>query len=197
MTSNSCGGDDDDDAAEQKVARGWLTIYVSNNLKSPCAKLSARLQLLNKTKELRERYHDDNLTIIFTGQSLGASLSVLSAFGVAENVVPDLPVTAFVFGCLQIGNKAFNQRTKKHKNLKSLHVKNTIDLIPHYPGELLRYVYTGTELVLDSRKSTSLKDSNNHGDWHNLQGILHIVAGWNREKEEFKLKVNRSVALVN
>ncbi|KAJ0111970.1 hypothetical protein Patl1_02451 [Pistacia atlantica] len=38
-----------------------------------------------------------------------------------------------------------------------------------------------------------------HGivDWHNLHAILHIVAGWNGEKEKFKLRVKRSMALVN
>lgn len=35
------------------------------------------------------------------------------------------------------------------------------------------------------------------GDWHNLQGMLHVVAGWNGEDKKFELKVKRSVALVN
>ncbi|RZC74251.1 hypothetical protein C5167_049731, partial [Papaver somniferum] len=72
-------------------------------------------------------------------------------------------------------------------NLRVLHVKNTIDLIPLYPSALL----------VDTGKSTSLKDSSNPSDWHNLQAILHIVAGWNGKEKEFELKVDRSVALVN
>uniref|UniRef100_A0A2P2PIX3 Phospholipase A1 n=1 Tax=Rhizophora mucronata TaxID=61149 RepID=A0A2P2PIX3_RHIMU len=182
---------------EEKVMRGWLTIYISNDLNSPFAKLNARTQLLNKIKHLRERYQGEELSIIFTGHSLGASLAVLSAFDAVENVVKDILVTAIIFGSPQVGNKAFNDRLNKHENLKILHVKNTIDLIPHYPGSLLGYADTGTELVIDSRKSPSLKQSNTPGDWHNLQGMLHVVAGWNGVQGEFELKVKRSLALVN
>ncbi|XWS44520.1 hypothetical protein CRYUN_Cryun15aG0052100 [Craigia yunnanensis] len=103
----------------------------------------------------------------------------------------------FVFGCPQVGNKAFDERMKRYPNLTVLHIKNTIDLIPHYPSQLLGYVYTGTELVIDTRKSPSLKHSKNPSDWHNLQAMLHIVAGWNGEKGEFELKVKKSLALVN
>ena len=53
------------------------------------------------------------------------------------------------------------------------------------------------ELVIDTRKSPNLKRSTNTGDWHNLQGMLHVVAGWNGEDGEFEMKVKRSLALVN
>ncbi|KAA8524231.1 hypothetical protein F0562_010654 [Nyssa sinensis] len=76
-------------------------------------------------------------------------------------------------------------------------IPNEIDLIPHYPSHLLGYVNSGTELVIDTRKSPSLKDSKNPSDWHNLQGMLHIVAGWNGADGKFELKVERSLALVN
>ncbi|KAJ0051951.1 hypothetical protein Pint_02425 [Pistacia integerrima] len=194
---DNSSSDSDDDEKVPKVMLGWLTIYTSDDPKSKFTKLSARVQLTRKIKELRERYKDEKLSIIFTGHSLGASLSVLSAFDLVENGITDIPVSAFVFGCPQVGNKAFNERMKQYPNLKVLHVRNKIDLIPHYPGRLLGYVYTGTELEIDTRKSSSLKDSKNPSDWHNLQAILHIVAGWNGEKEEFKLRVKRSVALVN
>ncbi|XP_031256024.1 phospholipase A1-IIdelta [Pistacia vera] len=194
---DNSSSDSDDDEKVPKVMLGWLTIYTSDDPKSKFTKLSARVQLTRKIKELRERYKDEKLSIIFTGHSLGASLSVLSAFDLVENGITDIPVSAFVFGCPQVGNKAFNERMKQYPNLKVLHVRNKIDLIPHYPGRLLGYVYTGTELEIDTRKSPSLKDSKNPSDWHNLQAILHIVAGWNGEKEEFKLRVKRSVALVN
>ncbi|KAL3598833.1 hypothetical protein D5086_006751 [Populus alba] len=109
----------------------------------------------------------------------------------------NIPVSAFVFGSPQVGNKEFNERFNKYPNLKVLHIKNKIDVIPHYPGRLMGYVYTGTEFEIDTRKSPSLKDSKNPSDWHNLQAILHIVAGWNGEEQEFELKVKRSLALVN
>ncbi|XVE83564.1 hypothetical protein DITRI_Ditri16bG0097200 [Diplodiscus trichospermus] len=194
---DSEGKNNDESERTPHVMFGWLTLYTSDDPKSPFTKLSARKQLLEKIMQLREQYKHENPTIVFTGHSLGASLGVLSAFDTVENCIHDIPVTALVFGCPQVGNKAFNERLKKHSNLKILHTKNTIDIIPLYPGELLGYVNTGTELVIDTRKSPSLKDSRNTGDWHNLQAMLHVVAGWNGKDGEFELKVKRSLALVN
>ncbi|KAI9177779.1 hypothetical protein LWI28_019187 [Acer negundo] len=196
--SNSSDGDGDEKEKMPKAMLGWVTIYTTDDPKSPFTKLSARTQLQTKIKELiTERYRDEKLSITITGHSLGASLSVLSGFDLVENGITDIPVSAIVFGCPQVGNKALRQRIESYSNLKILHVRNTIDLIPHYPGELLGYVYIGTELVIDTRKSTSLKESKNPSDWHNLQAMLHVVAGWNGEKGEFELRVKRSVALVN
>lgn len=190
--------DSDNENEKPKVMLGWLTIYTSDDPKSPFTKVSAREQLLGKIKELKERYKNENLSIVFTGHSLGASLAVLSAFDVVENgLVDNIPVAASAFGCPQVGNKAFNDRMKRYPNLTVLHTKNIIDIIPHYPSLLLGYAYTGTELVIDTRKSPSLKDSKNPSDWHNLQAMLHIVAGWNGQEGEFELKVKRSLALVN
>ncbi|XP_055802325.1 phospholipase A1-IIdelta [Solanum dulcamara] len=188
----------DEDEDEVKVMDGWLKIYVSSDPKSSFTRLSAREQLQAKIQELRNEYKDENLSITFTGHSLGASLAILAAFDVVENGVPvDIPVCAIVFGSPQVGNKAFNERVKKYSNLNILHVKNKIDLIPLYPSALLGYVNSGIDLVIDTRKSPSLKNSKDTGDWHNLQGMLHVVAGWNGEDKKFELKVKRSVALVN
>ncbi|KAH7533213.1 hypothetical protein FEM48_Zijuj04G0106200 [Ziziphus jujuba var. spinosa] len=186
-----------DSSSSPKVMRGWLTVYISDNPKSQFVKLCARKQLLYHIEQLRNKYRDEKLSIVLTGHSLGASLSVLSAFDLVENGVSDIPVSAIIFGCPQVGNKAFKERFDKFQNLKVLHVKNTIDLITRYPGRLFGYVDIGTELVIDTRKSTSLKDSKNPSDWHNLQAMLHVVAGWNGKDREFELKVKRSVALVN
>lgn len=195
---SSSSDDEDDEILVPKVMLGWLTMYISEDPKSQFTKLSARTQLVNHINELvRNRYKDDELSIIFTGHSLGASLSILSAFDLAENGITDIPTAAFVFGSPQVGNNAFNQRFIQYPNLKVLHIRNKIDVIPHYPGRLLGYVYTGTEFDIDTRKSPSLKDSKNPSDWHNLQAMLHIVAGWNGKEQEFELKVKRSLALVN
>ncbi|KAM7495029.1 hypothetical protein LguiB_029638 [Lonicera macranthoides] len=203
ITSLAClcnrSDSDNEDENIAKVMKGWLTIYTSNDPDSPFTKLSAQDQLRAKIKQLVDKYKDENLGITFSGHSLGASLSIISAFDLVENriVDSDIPVSAFVFGSPQIGNKAFNDRLEQFTNLKILHIRNKIDLIPLYPSGILGYVNSGVELFIDTRKSTSLKDSNNPGDWHNLQGMLHIVAGWNGEDGEFEMKVKRSVALVN
>ncbi|KAI4385060.1 hypothetical protein MLD38_003126 [Melastoma candidum] len=180
-----------------KVMRGWVSIYMTDDPKSSLAKLSAREQLLTKIHQLREKYRDEKLSIIFCGHSLGASLSILSAFDVVENGIRDIPVAAIALGSPRVGNEAFRRRCILYPNLKILRVTNKIDIVPHYPSRLLGYVNIGTELRIDTRKSPHLKPSKNPSDWHNLQGMMHVVAGWTGEKGEFKLKVNRSVALVN
>ncbi|KAM7274747.1 hypothetical protein ACFE04_016613 [Oxalis oulophora] len=195
--SNSSDDDDDDEDGTPKVMLGWYTIYTSNDPKSPFTKTSVRTQLLNSIKEITRKYEGENLSIILTGHSLGASLSILSAFDLVENGFNNIPVAAIVFGCPQVGNKAFKEKFNSHINLKALHVRNKIDLIPHYPSRLLGYRFIGAELEIDTRKSPYLKDSKNPSDWHNLQAMLHIVAGWNGEDEPFKFRVKRSVALVN
>ncbi|KAJ8567989.1 hypothetical protein K7X08_020711 [Anisodus acutangulus] len=191
------GSSSDDDENAPKVMNGWLKIYVSSDPNSSFTRLSARAQVQIMIEDLREQYKDENLSITFTGHSLGASLSILAAFDLVGNGVSDIPVSAIIFGSPQVGNKAFNEKLKEFPNLKILHVKNKIDLITRYPSSLLGYVNSGIELVIDTRKSPSLKDSKNPSDWHNLQAMLHIVAGWNGEDGEFELKVKRSLALVN
>ncbi|XP_039116540.1 phospholipase A1-IIdelta [Dioscorea cayenensis subsp. rotundata] len=201
LLSTSAAQDDDDDP---KIMKGWYTIYTSSDPKSPFSKASARCQLLSKIKQLVQLYKDEALSIVCVGHSLGASLAILSAFDIVENGLSKIentsenfPVCAVVFGSPQIGNKAFNDRLEKLPMLNVLHVKNKIDMVPIYPSRVLGYVYSGVELVVDARKSPFLKDSKNPSDWHNLQGILHAVAGWNGEDGEFEMKVKRSVGLVN
>ncbi|KAK3007988.1 hypothetical protein RJ639_013764 [Escallonia herrerae] len=196
-SSSSDSDSDEEDEKSPKVMMGWLTIYNSSDPNSAFTKQSARVQLLTKIKELIKQYEAEKLSITFTGHSLGASLSILAAFDLVENGITDIPVSAFVFGSPQVGNKAFNEKLKQFANLKVLHIRNKIDLIPLYPSRLLGYVNSGIELHVDTRKPPSLKDSRNPSDWHNLQGILHTVAGWNGEDGKFELKVKRSLALVN
>ncbi|XP_027910580.1 phospholipase A1-IIdelta [Vigna unguiculata] len=193
----SSSSDEEDDSGTPKVMLGWLTIYTSDDPNSPFTKTSARTQVVSHVKSLLEQYKSENPSVLIMGHSLGASLSIVSGFDLVENGVTDVPVTAIVFGSPQVGNRAFNNRLKRMGNLKVLHVTNVIDLIPHYPGRLLGYEHTGVELVIDTRKSPSLKESKNPSDWHNLQAMLHVVAGWNGARGVFELKVKRSLALVN
>ncbi|KAF8677948.1 hypothetical protein HU200_046305 [Digitaria exilis] len=194
-------GDDDDGA---RVMKGWYIIYTSSDERSPFSKYSARDQLLAAVRELVARYKGEtsaSLSIVCTGHSLGASLATLSAFDIAVNVVSstdNIPVTAIVFGSPQIGNPEFKKRFEEVPNLRTLRVRNKPDLIPLYPSGLLGFANVGDLLEVDSKKSPYVKDnSTNVGDYHNLQGILHTVAGWNGEGGEFKLQVHRSLALVN
>lgn len=196
-SSSSSDDEDDDDDKVPKVMQGWLTIYTAEDPKSPFTKLSARTQLQNKIKQLIKQYEGEELSIVLTGHSLGASVSVLAGFDLCENGITDIPIAAIVFGCPQVGNRAFNERIKRYPNFKILHVRNKIDTIPHYPSHLLGYVNSGIELGIDTRKSPYLKDSKHPGDWHNLQAMVHVVNGWNGEEGEFEMKVKRSLSFVN
>ncbi|XP_042068069.1 phospholipase A1-IIdelta-like [Salvia splendens] len=189
-------------ASPPKVMDGWLKIYNSSNPNSKFMKLSARAQLQKLIDQLLGQYKDENPSIVVTGHSLGAALAVLSAFDLVENVVKDhggeVPVTAIVFGCPRVGNDSFTEKLQAYPNLKILHTKNLLDPIPHYPPEILGYRGTGVELLIDGRKSPSLRMiPKGIFDWHNLQGMLHVVAGWHGEEGKFKVVVKRSLALVN
>ncbi|KAF8093988.1 hypothetical protein N665_0373s0041 [Sinapis alba] len=170
VEAGSTYSSDSEDEERCKVMLGWLTIYTSNHAESKFTKLSLRLQLLTKIKELLLKYKDEKTSVVLTGHSLGATEAV--------------------------GNKEFKDEVTRHKNLKIVHVRNKIDPLTRYPGGLLGYVDRGTNFVIETNKSPYLKDSRNPGDWHGLQAMLHVVAGWNGKKGEFKL-MKRSIALVN
>ncbi|KAI3884225.1 hypothetical protein MKX03_028510 [Papaver bracteatum] len=172
--NNDDDGDEEDDD-QPEVMKGWLEVYNSDNPNSQFTKLSARTQILTNIRTLVTKYKDENVSVVVTGHSLGASLAILSAFDLVENGLTKIRVTAIVFGSPQIGNDAFKERLDSFSNLQILHVKNQIDLITHYPSKLLGYAYTRVELVIDTRKSKILKDSKNLSDWHNLQAILHMA----------------------
>uniref|UniRef100_A0A5B7BAC7 Phospholipase A1 n=1 Tax=Davidia involucrata TaxID=16924 RepID=A0A5B7BAC7_DAVIN len=217
----SGSGDDDDDlvvnarsiwdnlSPTPKVSEGWLKIYTTDNPDSEIAKTSARSQLQKKIRELVKRYKEDDdagisLSLTFTGHSLGGALAALSAFDVAKNVCPsNIPVAAFVFGMPMLGNWAFCNKIKALKNLRILHVKNSYDIVPKLPSWLMGYASSvGTELVVDITKSPYLKYPQDKLEQiafcHNLEILLHLVAGWNGDDEKFELiKVKRALALIN
>eukprot|EP00252_Welwitschia_mirabilis_P012028 TRINITY_DN2674_c0_g1_i2.p1 TRINITY_DN2674_c0_g1~~TRINITY_DN2674_c0_g1_i2.p1 ORF type:complete len:233 (-),score=21.34 TRINITY_DN2674_c0_g1_i2:292-990(-) len=183
---------------------GWLATYTASDSRSPFTKTSAREQLLAEIKRLVDLYKEEEISITFVGHSLGACLSILSAFDLVFNGISKtqrreepIPVTAFVVGCPEVGNKAFKKLFESLPALRVLHLVNVLDLIPLYPSKLLNYAEIGMRLEIDTRKSTYLKDSKNPSDWHNLQAHLHVLAGWQGKNKPWELRVNRSVALVN
>ncbi|PON96456.1 Fungal lipase-like domain containing protein [Trema orientale] len=189
---------------EPKIHEGWLSIYTSDNSSSNYVKTSARVQLTTAIKELVEKYKNEKLSVVVTGHSLGGALATLSAFDLVENdVVGDnVLVSAFVFGCPQVGNSEFKTTVETHKNLKIFHVKNVRDAVPQLPDVgLWIYVPIETvELEIDTNKSPYLKSksiTDKFGDWHNLEANLHVVAGWNGPDSKYEPRVKRSLALVN
>ncbi|KAF5817509.1 putative phospholipase A(1) [Helianthus annuus] len=204
-----------------KVMGGWLTIYNTSDPNSEFIPSSARTQLLERIKELLGKYKNEKVSITCTGHSLGACLAVLSAFDIARNVVtPDINVSAFIFACPQVGNQSFKEKTEELPNLKILRVKNDPDIIPFWPSkiikwvseniwesvpsELLEYVDVGVELWINSKNSPYLKEESKLNGmlhplvYHNLQGMLHTLSGWNGKNGDFDWGlVKRSLGWVN
>ncbi|KAF2321054.1 hypothetical protein GH714_033256 [Hevea brasiliensis] len=155
----------------------WVNI-LGAKLESAEPLLRGSSQNVEEANSGSDSDNEDNRKVpkVMLGHSLGATLSILAAFDLVENGITDIPVAALSLAA---------------------HKLETKPSIPGLARRLLGYRYTGTELEIDTRKSPNLKDSKHTGDWHNLQAMLHIVAGWNGEKGEFMLRVKRSLALVN
>ncbi|URD87417.1 phosphatidylcholine 1-acylhydrolase [Musa troglodytarum] len=203
----------DDDNEDVKVMLGWRDIYNSSDPNFEFNKKSAREQLLEKVKKLVGRYKDERLSIVCVGHSLGGALVILSAYDIVKQGLSKIgeeyfPVCAMTFESPRVGNQAFRDSWDQQPNLRLLRVKNKGDPVPDYPDLGLGYVDFGTVLEVASEQSRFLKvltvDSGKSPcleakhDRHNLQVVLHTVAGWTGENGDFDCTiVKRSLALVN
>ncbi|CAD5193481.1 phospholipase A1-II 5-like [Musa acuminata AAA Group] len=192
----------DDDNEDVKVMLGWRDIYNSSDPNFEFNKTSARDQLLETVKEQVGKYKDENLTIVCVGHSLGGALAILSAYDIVKHGLSKIgeteeyfPVCAMVFESPRVGNQAFRDSWEQQPNLRLLRVKNKGDGVPELPRLEWGYVDVGTVLEVASEQSRFLKSE---GDKHNLQVILHTVAGWEGASGGFDpTRVKRSLALVN
>ncbi|URD87421.1 phosphatidylcholine 1-acylhydrolase [Musa troglodytarum] len=191
---------DDSTSDVAMVMQGWLEFYTG--VPDVQTKESAREQLLAKIKELVEQYKDESLSIVCLGHSLGGALAILSAYDIVRSGLSkigdkeEFPVCTMGFGSPRVGNQAFSDRCAKLPNLRALRVLNKDDLdFPNFPPASDGYVDIGTVLTVDSGKSPCLEAKH---DRHNLQVVLHTVAGWTGENGDFDCTiVKRSLALVN
>ncbi|KAK4347219.1 hypothetical protein RND71_033558 [Anisodus tanguticus] len=187
------------------VHRGFYSVYTSLNETSKFNRTtSARDQVLEEVKRLVEQYKTDRVSITLAGHSLGSSLATLCAVDIVVNQINrEFPVTAFLFASPRVGEANFKKAYDKLKNLQILRISNASDPVPKMPDrgqvegsatEWRMYEDVGFDLPIDTTKSEYLKKDING---HILEVYLHGIAGTEGPKGEFKLEIERDIALVN
>ncbi|XP_055805895.1 phospholipase A1-II 1-like [Solanum dulcamara] len=187
------------------VHGGFYSIYTCLNDASDFNRItSARDQVLEEVKRLLKQYSKEEVSISVTGHSLGSSLATLCSVDIVVNQInKEFPVTAFLFASPRVGEANFKKAYQKLKNLQILRITNALDDIPKKPDRGLVegsatdwrvYEDVGIELPIDTTKSDYLKKDI---FCHILEVYLHGIAGTHGPEGEFKLEINRDIALVN
>ncbi|GLJ43103.1 hypothetical protein SUGI_0894490 [Cryptomeria japonica] len=200
--------------SDVRVEKGFLKYYTSVNEGS---RLSAREIVVNEITRLLNNFKDEDVSITFTGHSLGAALATLSAYDIKqmvmnENYMRPIPVTVFAFASPRVGNLSFSQHVEEI-GVKVLRLVNRKDFIPKVPGVFVNekmgwltrilywfpwaYVHVGIEISLDTSNSTVLKQTYNPVGFHNLEVYLHLIDGLQENKKLPFTSSGRDRALVN
>ncbi|GLJ42809.1 hypothetical protein SUGI_0887630 [Cryptomeria japonica] len=197
----------------QEWMQNMKDILVPDSVRS-----SARDIVVTEITRLLNEYKDEeDVSITFTGHSLGAALTTLSAYDIKQIIMKEndrksIPVTVFAFASPRVGNLAFSQHLQEI-GVKVVRLVNTWDVVPKVPGVFLNenmgrltrflhwlpwtYVRVGIPITLDSSSSPVLKQSYNPASFHNLEVYLHLLDGYQGyNKLPFKPS-GRDPALVN
>jgi hypothetical protein len=210
-----------------KVENGFLSLYTSKgdsgNDDHNNSMKSASEQVMEEVQRLLELYEGEELSITITGHSLGASLALLTAYQIGENLRSrsnNASVAVFSFGGPRVGNHDFKQRLEEI-GVKTLRIVNTHDWIPQIPGifmnewlhkkcceilnskglmkamEKMSFAHVGAELRINHLDSPYLKDNAGVSCCHNLEAHLHLVDGFQSSGVPFRPNAKRDYALVN
>lgn len=156
-------------------------------------------------KGLVEKYKDEETSITVIGHSLGGALATLTGGDIVVNGYnkpkskhkKPFPVTVFAYGNPLLGNRCLRDLFNKQEHLRILRTVNIIDFIPMLPP-FIGYIHVGNELYIDTRKSKYLKPKETYAKRHNMEAAyLHGLAGSHGVDGEFRLEVDRDIALVN
>ncbi|XP_059067405.1 phospholipase A1-Igamma2, chloroplastic-like [Cryptomeria japonica] len=125
-----------------QIEKGFLSCYNSVYGDSERSRHSARDIVVTEITRLLNEYKDEeDMSITFTGHSLGAALATLSAYDnkqiiMKENDRKSIPVTVFASASPRVGNLAFSQHLQEI-GVKVLWLVNTWDVVPKVPGVFL------------------------------------------------------------
>ncbi|KAH9297076.1 hypothetical protein KI387_028758 [Taxus chinensis] len=126
-----------------RIERGFLTCYTSTihhheDSVGKFANVSARDLVIAEISRLLKVYENeiDDLSITFTGHSLGAALATLSAYDIKQMLnskyCSRIPVTVFSFASPRVGNLAFAKQVEQI-GVKVLRLVNEADVVPKVP----------------------------------------------------------------
>ncbi|XP_059071051.1 phospholipase A1-Igamma1, chloroplastic-like [Cryptomeria japonica] len=197
--------------------RGTQTAWRYSCAAGATVNISSRDLVVSEIERLIQVYEKemDNLSITFTGHSLGAALATLSAYDIkqmlcAKHNFHQIPVTVFAFASPRVGNPAFAKRVEEI-GVKVLRFVNKRDLVPKVPGVCMNenvgclskllhwlpwtYFHVGVELPLHNN-SPFIQHTHNLAYFHNLELYLHLLDGYVGSKQPFSWS-GRDHALVN
>nr|XP_043626751.1 phospholipase A1-II 1-like [Erigeron canadensis] len=134
---------------------------------------------------------------------MGGAIAALNAVDIVFNGLNKLsvtppkscPVTVFAFATPKVGDDGFKKVFTSMNNLYCLRISNVPDLVPKYP--IIGFEDVGSELVIDTAKSSYLKQPGHPGTWHNMEAYMHGVAGVQGILGGFKLEIDRDLSLIN
>ncbi|CAK7324048.1 unnamed protein product [Dovyalis caffra] len=194
-----------EDAKNPKMHHGFHNVYLAKSSNSKYNKTSAREQVLAEVRRLVDKYahSGEEVSITVAGHSLGAALATLNAMDIVfhgynkpAGSCTGFRVTVFAYASPRLGAKGFRDVFNGLDNLHILRIRNAKDIIPSLPPAFYNtYIDIGEELEIDSSKSPYFKDPN--AEPHNLDIYLHAIAGYQGKFREFRLVIDRDIALVN